>query len=99
MLQIVESKPLPSELEIAEEILSVTESWQNTYAAFLREPANYAADRYFAETFALTNLDNSGVPELIIVYYNRIEGGSIFANIYSYDENVSIIGWQIDMYY
>lgn len=98
-LPVAESEPLSSELEGAKEILSAAESWQNTYAEFLRKPENYAEDRHFAETFALADLDNSGVPELIIVYYNHIEGGSIFANIYLYDENISIIGRQVDMYY
>lgn len=97
-LTVVESELPFSESEGTEEILLI-ESWRNTYAEFLNDSASYIEDEYFAETFALVDLDNSGIPELIIVYYNGLEGGAIFANIYSYEENISIIGRRIDMYY
>ena len=69
----------------------------NAYKDFLSEPTGYAEDGHFAESYAIADLDNDGVPELIIVYYNRIEGGSIFANIY--DAKLHLLGHRVDMYY
>ena len=76
-----------------------TQSWVDAYAEFLRNPENYIEDGHFAGNFALADLDNNNIPELIIVFYNGVEGGVIFANIYLYDGNVGIIGRQINMYY
>ena len=90
----------PDNGNVKEEVIQFTmEPWQNVYAEFLREPTNYAENGHFAETFALTDLNNNGIPELIIPFYNDVEGGHIFANVYSYNGNVNIIGRQIDMYY
>jgi len=75
--------------------------WQNAYAGFLSEPANYAEDEpHHAWGFAPVDINNDGIPELVLAYGNGIEGGNIFANIYHLrDGNVSIIGRQINMYY
>ena len=73
--------------------------WRNAYAEFLRHSENYIEDGHYANTFALADLNNSGVPELIIPFFNGVEGGRIFANVYFYNGNISIIGRQIDMYY
>jgi len=76
------------------------EPWQDAYAEFLRTPEKYAEEEpHRAENFMLADMDNDGQPELIIAYYDGLQGGAIFANIYSYDGNVSTVGRQIDMYY
>jgi len=81
------------------ETLPPAESWTKAYAEFLENPKNYTEKEHDAGQFAFTDMDNDGTPELIIAYYNGIEGGTIFANIYSYDGNVNMIGNRIDMYY
>jgi len=74
--------------------------WQDAYAEFLRAPANYAeGETYRTRNFILADLDNDGSPELIIGHGNDIEGGAFFANVYSYDSNLNIIGQRVDMYY
>jgi|GEM_PF-5508241 len=75
-------------------------AWQNAYAAFLREPENYKEeDPCHAFGFVLADFDNDGSPELILVYGDGEQGGSLFANIYTYRGNVRIIGQQIKMFY
>lgn len=80
-------------------IPSAAEPWREAYAAFLREPENYAEESHYAGSFALADLNNDGKPEMILVYYNGNEGGAIFANIYAYDGEVRRIGHQVDMWY
>ena len=75
------------------------ETWQKVYEEFLSNTKNYVEDGHFAGNYALADIDNDGTPELIIAFFNGIEGGYIFANIYSYDGNVNRIGQRIDMYY
>ena len=74
--------------------------WQNAYADFLRAPANYAEeDPYHTFAFVLADFNNDGTPELILLYGDGVQGGTLFANVYLYDGNVRIIGQQINMYY
>ena len=75
------------------------EPWQKAYAEFLTNPANYVEDGHYADMYALADIDRSGTPELIIAFFNHIEGGFIFANIYSYNGDVNRIGQRIDLYY
>jgi len=75
-------------------------SWQYAYAVFLKNPENYKEeDPYRTSSFVLADLDNDGSPELILMYGDGIQGGVIFANVYSCSDKVNIIGRQIDMYY
>jgi len=73
--------------------------WQNAYAEFLKKPEKYAEDGHHAFGVYLADLDNNGVPEMILCYGNGVEGGTIFANVYLYDDEVIRIGRRIDMYY
>ena len=74
--------------------------WQNAYAAFLRDPANYKEeDPYHAYGFVLADFNNDGSPELILVYGDDHQGGALFANIYTCRGTVRIVGQQIDMFY
>lgn len=75
--------------------------WQDAYAAFLREPTNYAEDEpYSAYAFLLADLNNDDIPELILAYGDDVSGGGNFANIYDLQNGkVKIIGRQIDTYY
>jgi hypothetical protein len=66
---------------------SAAEAWQKAYAAFLKS-FPVLAD-YEVYEFSLKDLDNSGVPELIIVQSNAT-GGILTA--YSYDDKVYKIG-------
>ena len=88
-----------SDEKTAEENTWVPKPWQKAYEEFLTNTANYVEDGYFSGNYALADIDRNGTPELIIAYFNEIESGYIFANIYSYDGSVNIIGQRIDMYY
>ena len=88
-----------SDDERVEDNLSVPKLWQKAYAEFIENPKNYLEDEHFAGAFALTDIDNDGTPELIIAFFNGVEAGYIFANIYSYDGKINRIGQRIDMYY
>jgi hypothetical protein len=64
-------------------------AWQKAYTAFLRDFS--VADNTIA-TFSLRDLDNNGIPELIIEQHNA--GGALDAvlTVYAYDENVYKVG-------
>ncbi|MDR2686566.1 MAG: hypothetical protein LBB75_02345 [Oscillospiraceae bacterium] len=87
------------EIRYMEKISFAAGPWQNAYAAFLRGPENYTERDHYAGNFALADLDNDGSPELIIAYYDGVQGGAIFANVYLYNGKVRMIGQQSDMYY
>jgi hypothetical protein len=89
------------EMEIRQERASFAAGpWQDAYAAFLRAPENYPEEDHHAFAFVLADLNNNGLPELILLYGNdHYGGGTSFANIYSYNGRVKTIGHQIDMYY
>ncbi|MCL2071549.1 MAG: hypothetical protein FWH07_04850 [Oscillospiraceae bacterium] len=76
-----------------------SQSWRSDYEEFLKDPSRYAEDAHYAGSFAAVDMDNDGIPELIILYYNEIEGGSIFANVYTHNGNVKLIGERMDMHY
>ncbi len=74
--------------------------WQAAYDAFLKNPSNYAEEKpYHAGNYFLADLNGDKTPELILVYYDDVQGGSIFANVYLYNGKVTIAGHKIDMFY
>ena len=73
--------------------------WQQAYRVFIDDSTSYYEDGYNADSIALFDLDKNNVPELIIVYGDGIQGGFIFANVYSYDGDVIVIEQNVDMYY
>jgi len=84
-------------IEPAEEKI---ESWRTAFINFLNEPENYAEeDKHYAGSFALADLNNDGIPELVLLYLDGVQGSYIFANVYSYDGNVNLIGYRADMFY
>lgn len=63
------------------------EPWQKAYAAFLR---NFPIpDDYEVSEFSLRDLDNSGIPELVICQvYSTDSGTKKLITVYSYDGSV-----------
>ena len=103
-----ESRELPTEAkaevnyeQLRLKLYYAAGSWQDAYATFLSNPENYAEEEpHYAWGFAPVDINNDGIPELVLAYGNGVEGGNIFANVYYlHDGNVRIIGRQIDMYY
>ena len=74
-------------------------NWRQAYDDFLADSLNYYEGGYYAGNAALFDFDKNNIPELIITYFDGIQGGSIFANIYSYDGDVIIIKRQVNAYY
>ena len=74
-------------------------AWQAAYTEFLEIPAKYAEEGHYAGDFTIADMDGDGMPELILSYFNGVEGGSIFANIYIYDGKVKRVDRGLDMYY
>jgi len=74
-------------------------NWRQAYDDFLSDSLNYYEDGYYAGHVALFDFDKNNILELIITYFDGVQGGNIFANIYSYDGDVIIIKRQADAYY
>lgn len=89
----------PVELEpSAQSKLQPTETWQDAYAAFLGEFPFLDEDKFSSIDrediffkFALRNLDNSGVPELLMFQLQKIGSNQVFT-AYAYDGNVYKLG-------
>jgi len=60
------------------------DEWKNTYLYFLKDFLKYNNDIY---EFSLWDLDNNGIPELLIQQINE-NGGEGVLSIYSYDDNI-----------
>lgn len=90
-----------------------SELWRDEYMSFLKNCSNeYAVKRhyvdsgelvdFFAVGFAIADLDNNGISELIIAYGDGVQGGYIFADIYShmgYEDTLGREKERVDMYY
>ena len=68
------------------------DEWKNTYLYFLNDFLKYNNDIY---EFSLWDLDNNGIPELLILQLNE-NGGEGILSIYSYDDNIIKIDDYID---
>jgi beta-lactamase regulating signal transducer with metallopeptidase domain len=74
-------------------------TWRDAYMALLRNPENYDnEDGHHAEAFDLADIDNNGVPELIIAYGDNVTGSYIFGNVYSFNDAVYELG-TVNLYY
>ena len=66
---------------------SEPEAWQEAYTTFLKDFS--AKSNYDNHEFSLRDLDNNGIPELIIIQTHPAEE---LLTVYSYDRNVREIG-------
>jgi hypothetical protein len=73
--------------------------WQQAYIDFLKDLSNFDEEGYYAGGLTLFDFDNNGIFELILIYFDDIQGGNIFANIYSYNGDVIILNLRTDMFY
>ncbi|MCL2766967.1 MAG: hypothetical protein FWD21_04715 [Peptococcaceae bacterium] len=65
--------------------------WQQAYALFLRDYPVTVDDDDQVDCFFLRDMDNSGVPELLIVQMNGLAMDAVLS-VYAYDNDVNKIG-------